>query len=104
MVCVTSSRTPSINRHDLDDCDEVYRFAGSVLGSKWEFPDGTVRKVEKVIRQDEREQATRVYYAELRFDRGPRLPARGFRERIAPTDIGDVEPVGELAHQVVEVL
>lgn len=90
-----------IERLESDAFQDEYEFAGGMLGTAWEFPDGKTRKVAKVVQETTREQGISLSYPELHFDDGRVQRASQFKSRIDPTQNRDVEPIGHVAHQIV---
>lgn len=86
----------SIERPLEDAFDDEYALAGRLLGTKWDFPDGTTQKVVRVYQGDNRDQGVKMTFPKLRFDQGKELRVSSFGKKVRR----DTEPTGTLAQEI----
>lgn len=84
---------------------DEYVLAGELLGSKWYLPSGNKAEIKTVNRVATKQQGETVYHPEIElWPTGQTFHVRGFKERIDPTDIGDIKPMNAVATQLTERL
>jgi hypothetical protein len=100
-----SHSTDVIERQLVDADADEYILAGELLGSKWALPEGNKVEIKTVSRVETSQQGETLYYPEVElWPSGIIHRVKGFKERIDPTDIGDIEPINPVAIKITERL
>ncbi len=105
---VTSESSEPVSVRDalMDSEDWQYTVAGHLVGTDWLLPEyeQELDTVKAVRQETEKSTGHSMKYPEVIFRHSNiRFAVPSFIRRIDPTDVGDIEPAGGTAEQIVKI-